>query len=33
MEKATRLMGILELGGDNVYPLQKLLSRPLLTLC
>jgi hypothetical protein len=31
MEKATRLMGILEFGGDIVYPLQKLLSRPLIS--
>jgi hypothetical protein len=33
MEKATRLMGILELGRGVVYPLQKLLTRPLLSLC
>jgi hypothetical protein len=31
MENETRLMGVLELGGDIIYPLQKLQSRPLLS--
>jgi hypothetical protein len=31
MEKAARLMGILELGREIIYPLQKLLSGSLLS--